>query len=500
MVTSFFKLIQGKGGAAAVEAQSLIRCSTDEARKVLPPECAERLSVLPLGIITLNNKRFLSAAAGNCSAEVEKELRFICGMEVKLIPVTRSVAEKAVFLAYQGSDSALEKSSQRLKQRGKYSFREEKNRLGIRNSTGEANRFLEALLAYAIGKKASDIHFLPYPDGLFLKLRVNGELRTHDAAICSLPVYEQVVGCIKILAGLDHTRRDVVHDGAIQFSLPEATIDIRVSIMPTVHGEKIVLRLHGTEQLLELESLSLDDRTAEFIGRSIDAMQGIILCAGPTSSGKSTTLYAMLQKIAAMNKSIITIEDPVEIKLPFASQTNINEKKGVRYFDALKAALRQDPDCIMIGELRDAESTALAFQAALTGHLVLASIHAGLPNEVFKRITSFGVDSLTFAQTCRLIICQKLAPALCQACKVYDLTASRNYGITSYKGVGCSTCDYCGYSGRVPLTESVYFDKAVITQSVGNLDFHSLYMPQDYVTFEDNIHRLLKDGKISSLR
>ena len=477
---------------------AITRCSNETARTYLPYEIAQEKCALPLGIIEFSGRKLLTLGVGTDStAASEKELRFICGMDVKIIPFSKEVLSKAIFIAYHNNEDLLAANAEKLKTLSLVKANCD-DRQPVKKINSETNDFLEVLITYAIAKRASDIHLLPQQDGLFVTLRVNGELRSHEKPVCSLEVYKTIVNRIKIMAGLDTTKKEALHDGVFWFDINISRVSIRVSIIPTIHGEKTVLRIHSTKELIKLEDLGLDPQTYKFIENSVEQCRGIILCAGATGSGKSTTLYAILERISRMNKNIVTIEDPVEIHLPFAAQTSVKPDKGLGYAETLKSTLRQDPDCIMIGELRDSASSMMAFDAALTGHLVLASIHAGCVDDVFKRILSLGVKKQTFFETCKLILYQELVPALCEYCKKGDIQNSTTSGKSLFRSFGCSACDFTGFSGRKLVCESFFLSKKLFSEkNICNISsLRGQFQQENYASIKDNAARLIEQGYI----
>ncbi len=517
MVNNLFKLIKNKSyrfnkdtsaqpeAGADIDVHALIRCTSEEAKAYIPVTLAQKLSVLPLAVIEMHNRKILTVAAYELSVELKQSLKFACDIEIKLIKLHKSVIRKAILLAYHGSEEVLIQNMQRLNNIPTKDIEQRNTTILFladsqkNNSDCEVNNFLKTILTYAIAKKASDIHFLPCADGMRIKLRIDGELRTHENSVCSLEIYKRIISRIKTLSNLDITKNEITHDGSINYNLDDSNISIRVSIMPTIHGEKAVLRLHGIKDLIKLEHLGLDTKTLQMIKNVTNEMKGLLICTGATGSGKSTTLYAILDSISNLNKSIVTVEDPVEIKLDFASQTSINTKKGIGYNESLKSALRQDPDCIMIGELRDSESLQIAFQAALTGHLVITTLHAGSVIEALQRLYSLGCDKTLIAHTCKLIIHQNLHPKLCAHCKIIDLNASNRLEATVYKAVGCSKCDYSGYNERTVACETLLVDentKQAIIELQNFSEFNKTFNPDNYISMQENIQYLFESGII----
>jgi type II secretory ATPase GspE/PulE/Tfp pilus assembly ATPase PilB-like protein len=278
-------------------------------------------------------------------------------------------------------------------------------------------------------------------------------------------------------------------------------VHVRISIMPTVHGEKAVLRLLGCEGLRPIEALGFDERALSFISAFCGRADGAALLAGPTGSGKTTTMYAIMQRLQSRNLSLISIEDPVEIRLDGVSQTSVNEQLGLTYAHCLRSVLRQDPDVILLGEIRDEESARIAFQAALTGHLLLATVHARSVAEVFLRLRSLQLDDLSIAQGVNLLVCQRLLPRLCEHCKVIDLANANMLEHNVYQPVGCRRCDYSGFEGRVLAAEALEIEPALSKKlasgaiSFGDVSRHT--PDKNYSPMLRSLEKLLRAGKIS---
>lgn len=488
-------------------ASDLSRCSTFEARSLLTLEQAQKLMALPLGLLRAYGKEMLTLAVPlDADRTVEQSLRFALGREVKLVRVERAIVSEAIFCAYNRDGVALEKSVNALKQ-AELAVREvldeepQKSLVDFRMASGEPAQFLMALVDYALSYKASDLHIIPKEDGCYVRLRINGEMYDHQAAVCSLETHRQIIARLKIVCSLDTTARKQPQDGSFSFSAHTQKTNIRVSLMPTIHGEKAVLRLGTGGGLMGIGDLGLDCRTLNALHQFARKSEGMVLFAGATGSGKTTTMYALMQQLSHANLSLVSIEDPVEVQLAGVAQTSIDEKAGLDYLTCLKSVVRQDPDAILLGEIRDASSAHAAFQAALTGHLLVSTVHARNVFEVFLRLQGFGLDLLTVSQALSLVVCQRLIPRLCPACKVFDLKGTNKCAHEVFKAVGCPQCDYSGYAGRNLVVESISLDQEVSKSLLaGRLDKPSLQAAcniENYSGIMQSMEKLLFEGKIS---
>lgn len=321
-------------------------------------------------------------------------------------------------------------------------------------------KVVNLLVIRAIRERASDIHLEPAEDHLGVRFRIDGVLRK----INPLPKHLQgaVVSRIKILAKLDIAEKRRPQDGRIQVRLENRDIDLRVSSFPTAFGENVVIRiLDKTGFLLGLPQLGLADNELKRLDKIIRRPHGIMLITGPTGSGKTTTLYAILNAINSAEKNIITIEDPIEYQLPLIRQSQINPKAGLTFATGLRSILRQDPDIIMVGEIRDIETAEIAVNAALTGHLVFSTLHTNDAPGALTRLDDMGVEPFLIASSVVGIAAQRLVRVLCEKCKekyeppkelLKELNISGDKG-NFYKPKGCSYCDDVGYKGRVALFE-----------------------------------------------
>ncbi len=333
--------------------------------------------------------------------------------------------------------------------------------------TSPAVSFVNQTLIKAVNLFASDIHIEPYENTSIVRLRLDGIL--HEYTRIPLSLHEQVVSRIKVLANLNVAERRVPQDGKIAVRVGKRHLDIRVSVVPTVFGERVVLRLlEKGGKLLRLEDLGLWEEDLIKLRRLAQKPYGIVLATGPTGAGKSTTLYAMILEIKSPKRNIITIEDPPEYQIEGVSQIQVNPKVGLTFAVGLRAILRQDPDVIMVGEIRDSETAEIAVQSALTGHLVLSTLHTNDAPSAITRLFDLGIEPFLIASALEGVIAQRLVRKICPNCKepykpteeeLSELGLSGEY--TFYRGRGCEHCMGTGYRGRTGIYEVLEVDEDV---------------------------------------
>lgn len=327
-------------------------------------------------------------------------------------------------------------------------------------------RLVNSMLFDALQRRASDIHVESTPQGLVIKYRIDGVLQQMGQA-SGLDTAEQALSRIKVMSNLDIGEKRVPQDGRFKMRIQGREVDFRVSIMPSIHGEDAVLRILDKSQRgesLSLENLGLAADTIARIRILANEPYGMLLVTGPTGSGKSTTLYAALSETNTGEKKIITIEDPVEYELPGVLQIPVNDKKGLTFARGLRSILRHDPDTILVGEIRDGETAGIAVQAALTGHLVMSSVHANSAFSVLERFTYMDVDPASFVEALNGVVAQRLVRRICPDCGVDakpDAELARLAHVPEAQlkqghyrvGKGCEACRHTGYRGRLALAE-----------------------------------------------
>ncbi len=324
-------------------------------------------------------------------------------------------------------------------------------------------RLASGIMAEAVRLGASDIHVEPQADELRIRYRVDGMLR--DAVRLPRSAAPSLVSRFKIVSGLDIAERRVPQDGRARFSVEGDVIDTRVSTLPAVRGEKVVIRLlHSGDSVPDISALGLDDGQLDTLLSLSRAPQGLVLITGPTGSGKTHTLYSLLSRIATSDKNVVTVEDPVEIQLPGITQVQTNVRAGLSFGTGLRSILRQDPDVVLVGEVRDIETAELALQASLTGHLVLTTLHTNSAVAAVSRLVDMGIEPFLIASSLTLVVAQRLVRKPCRDCassytpskRVLELLglAKRDLaGARPMRGKGCEACGHTGYRGRTGIFE-----------------------------------------------
>ncbi|MDR0439513.1 MAG: type II secretion system ATPase GspE [Candidatus Accumulibacter sp.] len=328
-------------------------------------------------------------------------------------------------------------------------------------------RLINALLAQALRENASDLHFEMFETRAIVRFRVDGQLR--DVIEPRRGLHAAMVSRVKVMAGLDIAEKRLPQDGRIALRIAGRPVDVRVSTLPAGHGERVVLRLlDKSAGRLELEKLGMRPDTLARLQHLLRQPHGILLVTGPTGSGKTTTLYAALSGMDSRATNIMTVEDPIEYDLDGVGQTQINTRIDMSFARALRAILRQDPDVIMIGEIRDRETAQIAVQASLTGHLVLATLHTNDAPSAITRLVDMGIEPFLLASSTIGVLAQRLARRLCPACrKAYRPDADEMALLeikkrrTLYRAVGCGECGQTGYRGRTGLYELLVVDDAI---------------------------------------
>ena len=343
-------------------------------------------------------------------------------------------------------------------------------------------RLINGVLQEAIRSRASDIHVEPYQGKLSVRFRIDGTLR--ETLTLPTRLSSVLASRIKVMAQLDIAKKRIPQDGRFSLNLGQRAVDVRVSTLPSTYGERVVMRLLEKDQsMLSLKDLGMGDDTLRAFIDALAKPNGIILVTGPTGSGKTTTLYAAIRRLNNGKRNILTVEDPVEYALDGIGQTQVNVKVGMSFAAGLRAMLRQDPDVVMVGEIRDSETAEIAVQASLTGHLVLSTVHTNSAIAAITRLRDMGIEPFLLASTTTAIVAQRLVRRLCPDCKIayrptdqemVDLGIPQNVSsLKLYKAVGCTACVDIGYLGRLGLYEIVTMDdtlKAMVHDSAREAD------------------------------
>ena len=343
-------------------------------------------------------------------------------------------------------------------------------------------KLVNLIIARAAESRASDIHIEPYDDELIIRYRIDGVLHSVETAPKKLQA--AMVSRIKVMAKLNIAERRLPQDGRIRIKVADREIDLRVSTIPVIYGESVVMRILDKESIvIDLGLLGFPGETLEQFYKLIGKPNGIILVTGPTGSGKTTTLYGALDRINSPERKIITVEDPVEYQLKGVNQIQVKPQIGLNFANTLRHIVRQDPDVIMIGEIRDLETAEIAVQSALTGHLVFATLHTNDAPSAITRLLDLGVERFLLSSTIRGILAQRLVRMICPYCKEKDTsTASREelalLGIDAeaglYRGKGCEKCAFTGYRGRSGVFELLMVDEEIRKLILRNADANEL--------------------------
>ncbi len=446
---------------------------SSEMAQVLPKNLAKKHTVVPVKV-TREGLHLAMADPLNFYAIEEVQ----AATRKKVIPMiaTASAAERAVTNLYsnEGANRAIEEmrlvtpvGNERAAQA------DAKAKAVVEDDTNSAPtiRLVNSIITRAVSENASDIHMEPRETRFVVRMRIDGVLRE----ILDVPteMQDSVISRLKIMSDMDIAQRRVPQDGRINFRSQQGEIDLRVSTMPTIYGEKVVLRLLKKEaSMLTMEGIGLRGtnltRFKQLVHNNSD---GVLLVVGPTGSGKSSTMYTMIRNLNSESVNLITLEDPVEYNLDGVNQVQINEKAGITFANTLRAVLRQDPDIIGVGEIRDNETAQIAMRAALTGHLVISTIHTNNAKSSIDRLLGIGVEPYLIASSVKGIISQRLVRRICPHCrKPYTpdeselaLLQMKNNGqpITFYKGEGCPECFKTGYRGRIAVFELLVFTSAI---------------------------------------
>ncbi len=371
---------------------------------------------------------------------------------------------------------------------------------------GDSN-FLEQLLESAQEFGSSDIHIEPYESFGRIRYRLDGNLKTQYEV--PLAKYPELINQIKIKADLDISQKRISQDGRISVNGSGKSYDLRVSTMPTLHGEKVVLRiLKRNTEAVDLKDLGFSERELQTYLEAIKDPNGIVLISGPTGSGKTTTLYGTLKKLNKERSNIVTIEDPIEYTLEGINQVQLKEDIGFDFPKALRTFLRQDPDIIMVGEIRDEKTANMAIKAALTGHLVFSTIHTNSAWATISRLIDMGVPSYLLASTLSLSVAQRLVRKLCAHCKepheVKPMDVPRDFDLqsieTSFRAVGCNHCYFTGYKGRIAVYEVLPIDQELELAIRDNkLQIEDYIEQKGIQTLKSNALRLVNQG-VTSLK
>lgn len=473
-----------------------------EVLDLLPKDIAEKYNIIPFCI---KDDKLCIATSNPFHEEILEDISFLTNKEV--IPYLASKNKiKYALEIYYGNEVAKE-ALKNLKNKKVYNLNSHENLKKHeykKIQTSPIVKLTNSIIHRAVNSRASDIHIEPFENTVNVRYRIDGVLKK----ISEIPIeiYPLVCSRIKTLSSMDISKKLIPQDGKMNLKINENKIDFRVSSIPTIHGEKLVIRiLHKRNNNISLDFLSLDYEDKKLMKKILAYPHGIVLITGPTGSGKTTTLYAMINEINCEEKNIITIEDPVEYTMMGVNQVNVNYKSGLTFALGLRSILRQDPDVIMVGEIRDEETAKIAVKAAITGHLVFSTLHTNDASSVVERLINMNVASYLISDALIAVISQRLVRKICPYCKesyIPNEYEMKRLNITSktklYRGRGCRKCNNTGYIGRQGVFEIMYVDamhKKMICENKSADDIRNYSVKNGMRFFKDRCRDLVLQGK-----
>lgn len=456
--------------------------------------------------IRLERNKIIVAMSDPLNIFAIDDVKVATGLEVEPVIATYKDIESAINQFYQkiNAQKVLDEFSEN------YNLdyvAEEDDELSEKIANAPVVKLVQAIIAQAAKLKASDIHIEPAEDKVRIRYRIDGELTEGIAPGRSS--HAAIVTRIKIMGRMDIAEKRIPQDGRVEMELDGKPIDMRISAIPTVHGEKIVIRLlDRSGEVMTKEQLGFTPENIAVFNKIIKNPYGIILVTGPTGSGKTTTLYAALSELNTVNKNIITIEDPVEYRLDGVNQSQVNVKAGLTFASGLRSILRQDPDIIMVGEIRDSETAQIAVRAAITGHLVLSTVHTNDTSSTIARLVDMGIEPYLLSSSIVGIIAQRLVKKICTNCKVpYPANGIEaealgvEEGHTLYRGEGCNLCNHTGHNGRMAIHELMPITKKIreVVETRQTTDIiKETAVSQGMTTLRDNCVKLAIQGIITT--
>jgi len=480
----------------------------DDLGNIIPEEMAQKNMVVPIE----QDGRFLTVAIGDpLNYKGLKDVSIITKM--KVMPVIAEPSKIAAKLReIYAAQKAIDDAKEFLESKGgKTKAQQEAEEAAKQDANGNDQpiiRFVNTMIEEAIASKCSDIHVEPMEKCLRIRFRIDGKLQIYlETAPELIP---SVTSRIKFIGNMNIAEKRIPQDGRINYRVGGRDIDFRISVLPSVYGEKIVMRITTSLGMeLKKESIGFLPENLEKFNHLIKSNRGIILVTGATGSGKSTTLYTALNEVKSEDINIITVEDPVEMLQEGITQVQTNEKAGMTFAAALRSILRQDPDIIMVGEIRDGETAGIAVQAAITGHLVLSTLHTYDAPSSVARLVDMGIEPYMVSSALLGIIAQKLARRLCTECKeAYEpdmnerisLDIPQDQKITLYRKCGCERCNKKGYRGRIAVHEIMLLTttlKRAITEGKSTDDIRVLAVKEGMIPMKENIRRDVLQGLTS---
>ncbi len=441
--------------------------------RLIPEDVAQKYQIIP---VSRTGSTLVLAMADPSNIFAIEDIKFLTGYNVEPLIASDAAIKTAIEKHYESAEMGLEGVLTEFDEGEMEVVREEEevDLTDLKKAVEDAPvvKLVNLILTDAIKKGASDIHIEPYEKSFRVRYRVDGILA--EVMKPPMKLKNAIVSRIKIMSNLDIAERRLPQDGRIKLKLGKnKEMDYRVSVLPTLFGEKVVLRLLDKSNLqLDMTKLGFEEKALKNFMDAIHRPWGIVLVTGPTGSGKTTTLYSALSELNKISENISTAEDPVEFNLMGINQVQMHDDIGLNFAASLRSFLRQDPDIIMVGEIRDYETAEIAVKAALTGHLVLSTLHTNDAPSTVNRLLNMGIEPFLVSSSCNLILAQRLARKICKDCRTkvqiaekvlvnLGLPANEAHKMECFKGSGCATCGGSGYKGRIALYEVMPFTEAV---------------------------------------
>ena len=499
---NFAKALAGNLRVQYVDLDS-IEINT-EAVQMVPEALARKHTVIAINV---QGKRLTVATNDPVNFIVLEDIKVSTGMDTVPVLATTSAINKAIGKCYsmQNVDSVLDSVNAMGGDLGDMSQADAESNDRVENAP--IVKLATTIIENSYRADSTDIHIEPFEKYTRIRIRVNGDLV--ELMNISSAVHSALTTRLKLISGMNIAEKRIPHDGRFSQVVDGTTLDVRVSSLPMVHGEKIVIRILSTGQiaLRKITDLGMSDYNYQLFESMLRVPQGVILVTGPTGSGKTTTLYAALGEIAKPNVNVVTVEDPVEKAIDGINQCQVNQKAGMTFAAALRSILRQDPDIVMVGEMRDSETADIGIRAAITGHLVLSTLHTNDAASTVVRLVDMGVAPYMVATSLIGVIAQRLVKVLCPECKTPRMSTEEEnelmqipHSIQIFEPCGCQNCNNTGYKGRTAIHEIIHCNQAVSTIIAANgskEEIEAAAKANGTKLLRDNVSELVQAGVTS---
>ena len=470
----------------------------DEAVSKIPESLAKKHTVIAIDIV---GKRLTVATDDPINFNILEDVKVITGMDTIPVLATRSAINKAIGDKYTMAN--IDSVNESLSQFGSEALNDEESKERVESAP--IVKLATTIVENAFRAEATDIHIEPFKTFTRIRIRVNGDLI--ELMSVSSAVQSALATRIKLISGMNIAEKRIPQDGRFSQVVDGTELDVRVSSLPTVNGEKIVIRILSTGQiaLRKITDLGMSEYNYKMFESMLKCPHGVMLVTGPTGSGKTTTLYAALGEIAKPNVNVVTVEDPVEKNIEGINQCQVNSKAGMTFSAALRSILRQDPDIVMIGEMRDSETADIAIRAAITGHLVLSTLHTNDAASTIVRLIDMGVAPYMVATSLIGVVAQRLVKVICPKCRRPRMSNDEenklmhiSQPVQIYDAVGCPECNNTGYKGRTAIHEIIHCSSGIstlIAESAGKEQLEEAAKRNGTRLLRDNVSELVQAGR-----